>query len=319
MLLRLSVKNRSPVELLALAADRRELAVGKSATVRAQLINEAKLLEFHADLRAWMQQTEPDAKRPAPWSDGRLPEWLLAAELASVLSPLRSRMALSIADQQALLTNAVPRRVDKGRCLLEQGEPEHALFFLCDGAARAFRTMGDGVQQTVAHFVPGDVINPDSLFRPVASRNSVCMLEPSAVLEIPISHLASLAGERPAILRAMFIETARHASIHKEWIFSLGRLSAESRLAHLLCEVWYRRFQCAPEEGEAFDFPMTQQQLADTLGLSSVHVNRVLQSLRRQDLIALRKGELVIKNWTALCDIAQFDPGYLQYPAPVGL
>ena len=92
----------------------------------------------------------------------------------------------------------------------------------------------------------------------------------------------------------------------------LGRRTAQMRLAHFLCEVSYRLQLRGRNDLDAFEFPLTQSELADILGLSTVHVNRVLQALRSRGLIELSRNLLVIRNRTGLYEIAEFDPGYLQ-------
>jgi CRP-like cAMP-binding protein len=317
MLRRLSIQNRSPGELRELAAERRELAVGKNISVRTLLLNEARLLEYHADLRLWMQQTElASQERPATSYRGgsAATSWMFAPEVAPLLTALRSRMVLPMADQHALLAAAAsPRRIAKDEAIVEAGEWQPSLLFLCSGTARAYRTLEDGSQQNVAVFLAGDALNPgDLVLGP--SRSSIGALGPSVVIEIPFVHLTALMAEHPKIMRALWMETALQAAIQREWIVWLGRRSAESRLAHFLCEI-----SCRLELGgeacvDAFQFPLTQRELADTIGLSPVHVNRVLQSLRRQGLIELDRNQLIIRRKGALYSLAEFDPGYLEVP-----
>ena len=92
----------------------------------------------------------------------------------------------------------------------------------------------------------------------------------------------------------------------------LGRRTAQTRLAHFLCEVSYRLQLRGRNDLDAFEFPLTQSELADILGLSTVHVNRVLQVLRSRGLIELNRHRLVIRNRPGLYEISEFDPGYLQ-------
>lgn len=320
MLRRLSIQNRSAGELRALAAERREVAAGKDTKVRSLLLNEARLLEFHADLRIWMQRGEPDQTAPeltARQHGGAEPPSLLSPDLVPLLSKLRS-LGLPPADQYAILAAAAPpRQMARDETILQQGDLQPSLVFLCRGAARAYRTLEDGNQQNVGIFLPGDVLNPSS---PVlgSARNSICALGPSILVEIPHRQLFALMDDRPAMMRALWLETALQSAIQREWIIWLGRRSAESRLAHFLCEVRHRLQLSDEDEGKSCPFPLTQRELADTIGLSPVHVNRVLQSLRRQRLVELDRSQLTMLNKEALYRLAEFDPEYLTVPRTFG-
>jgi CRP-like cAMP-binding protein len=115
----------------------------------------------------------------------------------------------------------------------------------------------------------------------------------------------------PAIMQALWRETALQAGIQREWLIGLGRRAAQTRLAHLLCEVCYR-VQLSGGHCVPLEFPLTQRELADTLGLSSVHVNRVLQQLRSRKLIDFARGRLTIRDKESLYAVADFDPRYLE-------
>jgi CRP-like cAMP-binding protein len=111
------------------------------------------------------------------------------------------------------------------------------------------------------------------------------MCSPAVILPVPLPELYRLVIDRPAIGRALWLETATQAAIQQEWIVGLGRRTAQTRLAHFLCEVSYRLQLRGRNDLDAFEFPLTQSELADILGLSTVHVNRVLQVLRSRGLI----------------------------------
>ena len=221
------------------------------------------------------------------------------------------RAGLPLPDQRALLAAASPpRQARKDESLIEQGEQTSSLLLLCSGMARAVRTLVDGRQQIVAVFVAGDTLNVSDL--PFThARNSISALTPAMSLSIPLKHLNQLMADRPAIARALWLETAAQAAIQQEWMVWLGRHMAHTRLAHFLCEVSYRLQLSGPGTRDAFEFPLTQRELADTLGLSPVHVNRVLQLLRSQGLIELSRQRLTIWNRAGLYEVAEFEPRYL--------
>ena len=229
----------------------------------------------------------------------------------ALVSKLARRLALSLSDQQALLAaSSTPRHAVKGDCLIREDGETTSLVILCRGMARAVRSLTDGNQQIVALFVAGDMLNAGDLFFP-RSRTSISALTSAIFLSIPLEQLGRLITNRPAIARALWQETAAQAAIQQEWMVWLGRRTAQARLAHFLCEVSFRLQIDGHDARDGFDLPLTQQELADILGLSAVHVNRVLQVLRSQDLIELRSNRLIIRDKAGLYEIAEFDPKYL--------
>ena len=104
------------------------------------------------------------------------------------------------------------------------------------------------------------------------------------------------------------------ASIQREWMIGMGRKSAYARVAHLLCETFLRLRAAGLATGVRCRFPVTQNHMADAVGLSCVHLNRVLQQLRAAGLVALRGRELVILDWVGLTAAGEFEGGYLHLP-----
>ncbi|WP_182915312.1 Crp/Fnr family transcriptional regulator [Rhodopseudomonas palustris] len=227
------------------------------------------------------------------------------------MAKVATRLGLAGTDQAELLAIArAPRQFAKGEFITHEGSMTTALVFLCSGTAYAARTLEDGSQQIVAVFLPGDLLNPGDLVLRSA-RASIYVSASAVVLEVPHAELLPLLATRPAIIRALWCETALHAAIQREWLIWLGRRSAQARLAHFLCEVSYRMQHWSGSSQETVAFPFTQRELADALGLSYVHVNRVLQHLRSTKLIELVQGRLTIRS-REFYAIAEFDPGYLQ-------
>jgi CRP-like cAMP-binding protein len=101
------------------------------------------------------------------------------------------------------------------------------------------------------------------------------------------------------------------AAIQREWTLSLGRRSAQARMAHVFCEMLIRLEVVGMTENHSYDFPLTQTELGECLGLTAVHVNRTLQELRRAGLITLEGRRLTILDLESLQSIAQFEPDYL--------
>src|SRR6185437_11568144 len=140
--------------------------------------------------------------------------------------------------------------------------------------------------------------------------HNVQSLNRSEVAIIPRSALLELADARPNLRTAMWADTLIDSAIVREWVVNVGRRDSRARIAHLLCEIAVR-LRNAGTNGDMFDFPITQEQLADATGLTPVHTNRTLQALRRDELIQLTSGSLKILNWKALREAADFDELYL--------
>ena len=115
----------------------------------------------------------------------------------------------------------------------------------------------------------------------------------------------------PRLGRIYWFMTNMDAAIHREWALSLGKRSAISRMAHLFCELFVRLDVVEQTRGDRYDFPLTQRELAECLGLTPVHANRTLQELRRRGLIALENREVSILDRSGLESVAEFDPAYL--------
>ncbi len=116
----------------------------------------------------------------------------------------------------------------------------------------------------------------------------------------------------PNIAAKLWRETLIDAGISREWLVSLGRRSAYEHIAHLFCELYLRSQAVGLAEDHRCPMPIIQADLADALGLTSVHVNRILQEMRARTLITLRSQVLLIKGWDELLQVSEFDPTYLQ-------
>ncbi len=123
--------------------------------------------------------------------------------------------------------------------------------------------------------------------------------------------LSAISENHPHLTRLLGLHIAVDAAIHRQWIVSIGRQSAREQAAHLLCELFIRLQAVGLTEGHSFKLPLTQAELGDTLGLSTVHVNRMLQELRAEGLITWRGETVVLEDWPRLQEVAEFDPAFL--------
>lgn len=222
--------------------------------------------------------------------------------------PLASRFARLNEEQRQHLSAAMQtRQVAAKSTLVEEGGDSGVIYLMASGWAFRHQTRRSGSRQIVGLVLPGDVCNLDALAFARADYG-VRMLTSGTLLAIAREDAIGL-GARHSRISELFGHLALlENAILCRWALCLGRLSAQERLAHLLCEI-AARLGC--EGAGSFDLPLTQDQIADTLGLTAVHVNRVLQQLRGQGVIAISGKSMTILDYLGLRAIGDFDPAYL--------
>lgn len=231
-----------------------------------------------------------------------------------------SRVARLSVEDRDLLDRLISRpvRFDSGRNVISQGEPPDHVNVVVSGWVARYKILGDGQRQIMGLMLPGDLcdLHPFVL---KAMDHSLAAVGPAEVALLPRREVASILATRPVLASALWWSSLQNEAILREWITSLGRRDAHRRAAHLFYELHTRLSAAGVATDEpGFDFPLTQTDLSDALGLSVVHVNRVLQRLREEELIILRRGRLVIPDPDALAQAADFDAGYLHLDEPGG-
>jgi CRP-like cAMP-binding protein len=194
--------------------------------------------------------------------------------------------------------------------IVREGEKPNAVCLIATGLACRYKVLLDGERQIMAFHVPGSVPDTQGLFLDRMDHN-IGTLAPSSVLFIPHSAMLTLFQEHPGLGYLFWRSTLIEAAIYREWMVGLGRRNAYSRLAHLLCEIMMLMKLAGLETGNACELPLTQAELGDATGMSTVHVNRTLQELRARNLIAFKAGSLTILDWAGLVNAGEFDPAYL--------
>jgi CRP-like cAMP-binding protein len=197
-----------------------------------------------------------------------------------------------------------------GGTLIREGERPEVVFLLLDGWACRYKLLPDGSRQIMAYLIPGDLCDIH-IFILKAMDHSIGLLSEANVAAISKAAMQRTLEERPAIARALFWSTLVDEATLREWLVNMGQRDAYARLAHLFCEMWLRMKQIGLTHGNSFTLPLTQEELGDTMGLTSVHVNRVLQRLRAEGLLSLARGQMTLHDIDRLREIAGFDPNYL--------
>jgi CRP-like cAMP-binding protein len=227
------------------------------------------------------------------------------------LKKLRARDTLSAAEEAAirgLVSHTVNIRAD--RTFIRAGQEIKDSTLLLDGwMARAKDTMS-GQRQLAELQIAGDFTDLHGFTLKRLDHDIVAITDCTLAI-VPHERLKAMTERFPHLTRLYWLMTNVDAAIQREWTLSLGRRSAIARTAQLFCELLIR-LQVAGLASEAsYDFPLTQVEMGECLGLTPVHVNRTLQQLRRMNLIALRDRRLEILDLQALKDVAEFDPTYL--------
>ena len=181
---------------------------------------------------------------------------------------------------------------------------------LVSGLACRRKDLPDGRRQITELHVPGDFTDLHSFTLKYLDHDIVAITQ-CALAVIPHERLKEITEQYPHLTRVYWFATNLDAAIHREWELSLGRRSAIARMAHLFCELRVRLDLVGLVDGLSYELPLTQEQLADTLALTSVHANRTLQELRSNRVVEFRRGRVTISNLEALEAIGEFDPAYL--------
>jgi CRP-like cAMP-binding protein len=231
------------------------------------------------------------------------------------LDPLVRRWSkhsrLSDDDRRAIVTlPRVRRTFGKDAYLVREGQETSECAVLLAGFAYRQKLLRDGHRQIISFHIPGEFIDLQNSLLGTADHNVQSLNRCEAAI-IPRSAIVELADSHPAIRLAMWIDTLIDASIFREWVVNVGRRNSRARIAHLLCELAARLETNGDGKDGTFDFPLTQEQIADATGLTAVHTNRTLQSLRRDGLIQLDSGSLRILDWGGLKEVGDFDELYL--------
>jgi len=211
---------------------------------------------------------------------------------------------------RALIGPAATRWFAPGASLVdERGRSEH-LHLLTDGWAYRYATTRDGARQILAVLLPGDFCNLDGLSLACCDYG-VRALTPVTTLSLSPARAMTLAAQHAELMQLFLRRIAVENAMLGRWTLCLGRKSSEARLAHFLCQLATRLGASAGEDSFTFDLPLSQEQIADVLGLTPVHVNRTLQNMRANGSIATRGRSTTIPSLSALCRVGEFDPGYL--------
>ncbi|MBE7180901.1 MAG: Crp/Fnr family transcriptional regulator [Terriglobus roseus] len=233
------------------------------------------------------------------------PFGLLARKLGGAAS-------LPVAAEHAVLSlPLIIRTIEASRDIKYEGGTSDHCCVILDGWTCCYQSLTDGRRQILSIHVPGDLPDLQGLHCPTTDFGMATVTR-SIVAFVPHAELRKLSDQFPAIAQAFWREAVVTAATHRAWITSLGRRDARQKVAHLFCELYLRLKAIGLAGDHIMPMPLRQNDLADALGLTSVHMNRVLRNIRTEGLFDLRLRRLEIRDWAALVAAAEFKPQYLR-------
>lgn len=203
-----------------------------------------------------------------------------------------------------------------GSDMIHQGQADQSAFVVASGWASSYKILADGSRQIVDFQIPGDFVGLRSvLFR--TSDHNVAPITPVQASEIHKRDLLDALTRRPRLATAVLWAASRDEAMVVEHLIDLGRRTASVRMAHFLLELGARLRLVGLGSRSGYDCPLSQYLLADALGLSAVHVNRVLRDLREAGMVTFQKGRVCFDDYDALVDFSGFDRDYLDHDGPL--
>jgi CRP-like cAMP-binding protein len=228
-----------------------------------------------------------------------------------LIRKLESIATLSDAERRAI--EGLPLRIsvlEARQDIARDGDKPSHCCLVVDGWVCRYKLLSEGKRQIVSFHIAGDTPDLQSLHLHTMD-HSLATVTNATLAFIPHEIMRDLTVQHPNLAALLWRDTLIDAAIFREWLASIGRRSAFGHLAHLFCEMYLKQQAVGLAEGCRCPMPVKQVDLADALGLTPVHVNRVLRDMRAQNLVTFRGKTLVIHAWDELRKAAEFDPTYL--------
>ena len=227
------------------------------------------------------------------------------------LEKLRQRAEIGPEEERAIRDAVLEtREVRADQVLVRNGQLLNESLMLLRGWLARSKDLAGGERQFTELHVAGDFADLHG-FTLKRLDHDVVTLSDCTIAAVPHARLREITERHPRLARIYWLSTNVDAAITREWTLSLGQRSAIARMAHLFCELYERLDVVGATQGDSYEFPLTQRELSECLGLTVVHVNRTVQALRRRNLIELGNRRVTLLDRDGLAGLAEFDPSYL--------
>ena len=241
--------------------------------------------------------------------------------MAAVESPLARKLgafvALSEVELAALEVFHERRRsFELGVDLVRQGQMGQLAYILADGWVCSYKLLPNGKRQIVDFQVPGDFLGLRSVLFRTSDHNAEAMTKVE-VSEVSSNDLINAFANTPRLATAVLWAASRDEAMVVEHLVGVGRRNALERTAHLLLELGARLKLVGLSTNEGYACPLSQYMLADALGLTAVHINRIMRQLREEGLLTFRSGQVIFDDFERLVALADFDTAYLDQEGPL--
>jgi CRP-like cAMP-binding protein len=200
--------------------------------------------------------------------------------------------------------------------LVHEGQTGHRAYILQAGWAYSYKLLPDGGRQVITFSLPGDLLGVRSVLLRT-SDHSFATFSASLVTPISVKRIIAIFNEFPRLGAAILWSISRDEAVVVEHLVGIGRRSAIERIAHFFLELGQRLQLVGMATDTRFECAINQYLLADALGLTAIHVNRVLRQLRERGLITVQKHLVIINDVKGLVQLAGFDSSYLDQPRPL--
>jgi CRP-like cAMP-binding protein len=208
------------------------------------------------------------------------------------------------------------RSFEPGVDLVRQGQLGQMAYILADGWVCSYKLLPSGTRQIVDFQVPGDFLGLRSVLFRTSDHNAEAMTKVE-VSEVSPTDLIDTFAKTPRLATAVLWAASRDEAMVVEHLVDIGRRNALERAAHFLLELGARLKLVGLGTNEGYACPLNQYQLADALGLSAIHINRILRQLREEELLTFRGGQVIFDNFEELINLADFDTAYLDQEGPL--
>jgi CRP-like cAMP-binding protein len=232
-------------------------------------------------------------------------------QTTALIRKLESIASLAPEEKAALLRLPLrSRTVAADQDIVSEGDTPSECCLLVEGFACRYNMTTEGKRQILSFHMSGDIPDLQSLHLSVMD-HSLGALIPCKLAFIRHDDMRTLMRDHPRLGELFWRDTLIDAAVFRQWVVNVGRRQSPAGMAHVLCELLVRLRAVELVEDHAFDLPVTQGDLADALGITNVHVKRVLQDLRKEGLISLHGKTLKVLDWERLKKVGEFDPTYL--------